>query len=220
MSRAWMCLVPLMAFAAIGCNNAVHDENQALRRQAIELQERNRQLEADLNARPGTGDVTALQGQIEERNKMIADLQAQLNKPAPDAPPAPSGLDGVTVTRDDSRGTITVNVPGDVLFASGDAAVKNTAKGTLNKIAGILQKDFAKNKIFVNGHTDTDPIVKTKDKWKDNLDLSAERARSVADYLISQGVDKSRITPRAFGASEPKGSKDKSRRVEIVVVTK
>ena len=117
-------------------------------------------------------------------------------------------------------GTITVAVPGDVLFASGDAAVKPAAKGTLNKIATEIKRQFSGKKLFVDGYTDTDPITRTKDKWKDNLDLSAARARSVAAALVEDGVSKSLVGVRAFGDTKPMSSKDKSRRVEIVVVTK
>jgi flagellar motor protein MotB len=221
MNRAWMCMLPLLAVGAIGCKNALHDENLGLRKQNIELQQEKSRLEGEIGGRPQPQDVQALQAQLGERDRQIADLQSQLNKPQPAASPEDnSALAGITVTRDDKAGTLTVNVPGDVLFTSGDAAVKESAKATLDKIAGIVKKDFAGKKVMIDGHTDADPISKTKDKWKDNLDLSAARARSVADYLIGQGLDKKLVGLRAFGETDPAGSKPKSRRVEIVVITR
>ena len=221
MNRAWMCSLPLLAAMGIGCQSALQDENFALRKQNNELQADKTRLEGDLGNRPQQQDVAALQGQIAERDKQIGDLQQQLKAPPPGAPAEETtALAGITVTRDQKAGTITMNVPGDVLFASGDAALKQSAKATLDKIAGILKKDFSGKNVIVNGHTDADPITRTKDKWKDNLDLSAARARAVADYLTSKGIEKKSVGLRAYGETEPMGSKPKSRRVEIVVVTR
>ena len=230
MNRTRTCLLLPVAAVALGaqqgCQDKVYDENKALRTQNVELQDQLNQRTADLNGRPQASDLTALQGQLADRDKQIADLQTQLNKPAPGevaaaAPTAnPGGFGGITVTRDAKAGTITVNVPGDVLFASGDAAIKSSADATVSRIAGVLKKQFAGKKLFVDGFTDTDPITRTKDKWKDNLDLSAARARSVAAALVKEGVPKAEVGVRAYGDTKPLGSKDKSRRVEIVVATR
>lgn len=220
MNRAWM--VPLLALAAVGlgCQNKVLDENKQLHGQNLELQEQLRQKDGEIASRPQTADVAALQGQLADRDKQIADMQAQLNRPAAGEAATSDSFAGITVTRDTRAGTVTVNVPGDVLFASGDAALKPTAKATLGKIAGVIKKQFSGKKLFVDGFTDTDPITRSKDKWKDNLDLSAARARAVATELATNGIAKNSIGLRAFGDTSPRGSKEKSRRVEIVVVTK
>jgi len=213
----------LTVLTAMGCQSKLYDENQALRNQNIELQDQLGRKDAELAGRPQAQDVASLQGALADRDRQIADLQSQLAKPAPGNTPAPEsgGLSGITVSRDDKAGTITVNVPGDILFASGDAAIKKNAEATLDKIAGLIKKDFGGKKLIVDGFTDTDPITRTKDKWKDNLDLSAARARSVHDYLTTKGgFAKSQVGMRAFGDTQPKSSKDKSRRVEIVVVTR
>lgn len=218
MRGTWMCVLPVLMLGAVGCQNKLADENRDLRQQNIELQESLRKRESELAARPDlTGHVSALQGQIAERDQQIADLQAKMNAKSAE-PKETTGFGDITVTRDE-KGNITVAVPGDVLFASGDATVKSGAKATLDRIAGIIKKDFAGNKVLVDGHTDSDPITKTKDKWKDNLDLSAARARAVADYLTGDGgLKKSQVGTRAMSDTSPKASKDKSRRVEIVVV--
>ncbi|GIW78091.1 MAG: hypothetical protein KatS3mg104_3154 [Phycisphaerae bacterium] len=213
-----MCTVGILLVGAVGCQNKLADENRDLRKQNIELQEALRQRESELAARPDlTGHVTALQGQLAQRDQQIAELQAQLNAKTAE-PRETTGFGDITVTRDD-KGNITVAVPGDVLFASGDATVKSGAKQTLNRIASIIKRDFPNNKVLVDGHTDSDPISKTKDKWKDNLDLSAARARAVAEYLTTEGgLKKSQVGMRAMSDTSPKATKDKSRRVEIVVV--
>lgn len=221
MKRAGMGLMVLAA-AAAGCQSKLYDENQALRNQNIELQDQLGKKDTELAGRPQAQDLASLQGALADRDKQIADLQSQLSKPAAGALPQPeTGLSGITVSRDDKAGTVTVNVPGDVLFASGDAAIKTSAEATLDKIAGLIKKEFSGKKLIVDGFTDTDPITRTKDKWKDNLDLSAARSRSVAAYLTEKGgFSKGMVGMRAFGDTMPKGDKQKSRRVEIVVVTK
>jgi outer membrane protein OmpA-like peptidoglycan-associated protein len=167
-----------------------------------------------------------MQGEIANRDAKIAELENALKNAAADQPaPAAANtggnkIGGLETTYDAKAGTVTVNVPGDVLFASGQAELKSSAQTTLNKIVAAIKKDYASKKVYVDGYTDTDPISRTKEKWEDNLDLSAARARAVTKYLTSNGLSASQVSPRAMGATAPKASKDKSRRVEIVVVVK
>lgn len=225
MKRAWTGLMLGVSLVTVGCQSKAYDQNLAMRQQNNELQDRVRTLETELNSRPDPGAVSALQGQLSDRDKTIADLQnklqTQLQTPPADASQeSKEGFGGITVTRDDKAGTLTVNLPGDVLFASGDSSVKESAKATLNKIAVAIKKDFGGKKIFVDGHSDSDPISRTKNKYKDNLDLSAARARTVSEYLEGQGLDKKLIGTRALSDTSPKTTKAASRRVEIVVATR
>jgi chemotaxis protein MotB len=86
-----------------------------------------------------------------------------------------------------------------------------------------LRKKYPGKQVDVVGHTDSDPIKKTKDKWKDNLELSAQRALSVARYLIQKGMGEEEVRAVGCGDSRPVASnsssagKAKNRRVEIVV---
>jgi flagellar motor protein MotB len=220
MRMTWMCVLPVLMLGAMGCQSKLADENRDLRNQNIELQEALRKRDSDLAARPDAADFAAMQAQLAQRDQQINDLNARLNAPPPAEAPKDetASFGGISVTRDD-KGNITVAVPGDVLFASGDASVKSTAKTTLDRIVAIIKKDFPGKKVIVDGHSDSDPIVATKDKWKDNLDLSAARARSVADYLTSAGgLPKKQVSLRAFSDTAPKSTPAKSRRVEIVVM--
>ncbi|HLK09896.1 MAG TPA: OmpA family protein [Candidatus Binatia bacterium] len=71
-------------------------------------------------------------------------------------------------------------------------------------------------RVAINGYTDG---VGTEAY---NLKLSERRARAVADYMVSQGIDRSRLTVRGFGKADPVASNDtaegraRNRRVEIV----
>ena len=112
--------------------------------------------------------------------------------------------------------SITVRIPGDVLFASGRSTLRSSAKKTLNQIARVINREYTSNTIRIEGYTDTDPIKKSR--WKDNLDLSQQRAAEVHRYLQKQGVDPHRLEAVGLGQWHPRQTKSKSRRVEIVVV--
>jgi flagellar motor protein MotB len=200
----------------LGCQNKVHDENLALHDQNRELQTRLSAEEERLRQAPDPAQVASLQKEIADRDAKIAELQANLNKPAAGAPADPA-LAGIEAKYDPKAGTLTVNVPGDVLFTSGKADLRPTALSTLDKIASAIRKDYPGKPVHVNGYTDRDPINKTKDKWDDNWDLSYARAKSVTNYLTAHGIDSKLVAIVANGSNKPKGSKQQSRRVEIVV---
>jgi chemotaxis protein MotB len=96
--------------------------------------------------------------------------------------------------------------------------LKATAKKTLDQVGRRINSDYAGHMIRVEGYTDSDPIKKQKDKYKDNEELSAQRALAVERYLVGRGVASSQIYAAAFGPANPKGSKKASRRVEIVIL--
>lgn len=216
-SRSWMksisLLVPL--FLAVGCQNALHDENVRLYQQNVELQERLSEVEAELARRPDAGQVQQLQSAVAERDAMIADLRNQLSNPAR------GGIPGVETEFNAATGEVTVRLPGDVLFDSGSATLKASSRRTLDNIAAALNRDYTGKRIRVEGHTDSDPVVKTRSTWQDNRNLSLARALAVTRYLESKGVAPSRIATTGYGEHRPRGnSKEQNRRVEIVVLTR
>lgn len=204
---------------AAGCQSKLHDDNMA-------LHDQNRKLQADLNdTRDRLGDTESRLAKapdpasVSQMQARINELETQLkSQPTATGGTAPDpALSGVEATYDKSRGTLTVNLPGQVLFEPGKAAIKKTAYSTLDKIVAAIKKDYSKKTIYVDGHTDADPIAKTKATWEDNWDLAAARANAVRRYLTSHGVDSKKVDLRAFGPNHPKGGKETSRRVEIVV---
>jgi chemotaxis protein MotB len=103
-----------------------------------------------------------------------------------------------------------------VLFDSGKATLKSTAKAKLDKVAQVIKSQYGGQTIRVEGYTDTDPIKKSG--WKTNERLSGERAMAVEEYLVSRGLSKDQIYYAGFGASHQRTSKKDSRRVEIVIL--
>jgi chemotaxis protein MotB len=215
-----VAVVALVAAAGAGCQSKIAEENRQLWAQNRELQAR--YGEAANQPKVDPQQVNALQGEIAARDAKISELEAQLRQPTtgPSGGASEAQLAGIEATMDQATGNLTVNIPGDVLFDAGRASLKDSAKSTLNKIAAAIKKEYGGKHVFVDGHTDPDPIAKTKGMWQDNLDLSAERARAVAKYLTSQGLEQRNVDTRAFGSTVPKKTKEASRRVEIVVATR
>ena len=207
--------------SAVGCQNSLHDDNLKLHTQNRELQQRVRSLEGELGNRPDATQVAGLQGEIANRDARIAELEQQLKAP-PAAGEAPTpGIEGIETDFNKANGELTVRVPGDVLFDPGVAVLKSGAKSTLDKIARALRDEFGSKPVRVEGHTDADPLQRTRTQWTDNRNLSMARALAVTRYLESKGVDPKLIATSGFGEYHPRGSeKSKNRRVEIVVVTR
>jgi chemotaxis protein MotB len=204
---AALLLAPL---AGTGCANRMHDENQQLHQQ-------NRELQAQLDARRagGTGeDVSEPAAPVQTQTPA-----APVTQPVATQTPPPINVPGTETTQDVVAGTMTVRVPGDVLFDAGKATVREAAKGTLDKVAAALKKDYSGKQIRVEGHTDSDPIKVSQ--WKSNQELSEARADAVKKYLVSKGVDANSVSTSGLGSSRPKSNdKAANRRVEIVVVTR
>jgi len=123
-------------------------------------------------------------------------------------------LNAVLQTRESARGLI-VSMS-DVLFDSGRFSLKSGAREKLAKVAGILLAYPGLN-IEVGGYTDNvggDEMNQT---------LSENRAGSVRDYLVQQGVLANSVSSRGFGNTLPVASNDNSagrqqnRRVELLV---
>src|SRR5207253_1831898 len=117
-------------------------------------------------------------------------------------------------TRDSARGLI-VNMSG-VLFDTGQSSLKPGAREKLAKISGIVLA-YPTLKLEVEGHTDS---VGSDDL---NMKLSENRATSVRDFLVIEGIVTSSITSHGFGKNQPVATNDtaagrqQNRRVELVV---
>ena len=84
-----------------------------------------------------------------------------------------------------------IAIPGSVLFSSGKVTLRRDSKSIMSRIASEIQSNFSGKDIYVFGHTDTDPIKKSK--WQDNRQLSSERALAVVRHLQSRGVSPSSL---------------------------
>ena len=123
-------------------------------------------------------------------------------------------LNEILQTRDSARGLI-VSMS-DVLFDTGKYSLKPGAREKLAKVAGILLA-YPGLDIAVGGYTDN---VGSDEM---NQTLSENRAGSVCDYLVQQGVLRNSVSARGFGNTSPVATNDNSsgrqqnRRVELLV---
>ncbi len=156
---------------------------------------------------------------LAESERMIADLQSKIREQGPSR--AMGFNDKYNPTLDPSAGTITVTLPNAILFLSGKAALKTATNKDLDHILSVIRSEYRGRPVDVVGHTDSDPIRKSA--WKDNWELSAQRALSVVRYLEKRGISGNNIRAVGCGAARPVASnssrsgKAKNRRVEIVV---
>lgn len=118
------------------------------------------------------------------------------------------------------HGRISIGIANRVTFASGSTRLSAEGTAILQRLAKVLHAQYGDKKIYVEGHTDSDPIRKTRAKYRSNRHLSAERADAVASFLTKKGgLPESRVVIVGFGPYDPvsKADKAQNRRVEIVV---
>jgi OOP family OmpA-OmpF porin len=96
------------------------------------------------------------------------------------------------------------------------ATLKPEGHAKLDQAAAVMA-EHATITVAVEGHTDS----VGSDAY--NQKLSERRAQAAVDYLVSQGVDASRLQPTGYGESKPMASNDtadgraQNRRVDLVV---
>ncbi len=101
---------------------------------------------------------------------------------------------GVSVTRIGDN--ITLNMPGNVTFATASSDLRPAFFDVLNSVSIVLE-EYDQTVIEVAGHTDS------RGSESYNQGLSERRAGSVADYLSSQGVSSQRIITVGMGELRP-----------------
>jgi chemotaxis protein MotB len=164
-------------------------------------------------------EKAALAQKVEEDQRLIDDLQRQIAE----GKKSPGGATGFgeefPVEFNAAAGTITVTISDAILFDSGKADLKKS-KG-LDHVLAVIKEKYPGRLVDVIGHTDNEPIKKSH--WKDNWELSTERALSVTRYFVSHGIPEQEVRAIGRGDSVPIASnktaagRAKNRRVEIVV---
>jgi chemotaxis protein MotB len=118
-------------------------------------------------------------------------------------------------------GRMILQLPNDVLFDSGQAAVKPDGQRAIGQVGGVL-KTLTGRKFQVAGHTDNVPIDRAK--FASNWELSTARAVAVVHFLVSQGVASEALSAAGYGEFAPLVANDtaehkaKNRRIEISLV--
>lgn len=190
------------------------------RNDAADAQAATTQAQADMANNQALSATALSAAQADADQSRLAAQQANLNAQQADTDKAAmraklsEQLNSILQTRDSARGLI-VSMS-DVLFDTGKYSLKPGAREKLAKVAGILLAYPGLN-IEVGGYTDNvggDAMNQT---------LSENRAGSVRDYLVQEGVSTNSVTAKGFGNTLPVSSNDnaagrqENRRVELVV---
>jgi outer membrane protein OmpA-like peptidoglycan-associated protein len=172
-----------------------------------------------MTGRATTAEVTL--AQVEAARKALAAEKDQLEKEkaaiAAERDALAKRLTGtmgmIMETRESARGAV-MSLPG-ISFDTGMATLKPSAQITLAKLAGLALV-FPNVNLRVEGYTDSTGQAATNQK------LSEARAKSVSDFLKSQGIAETRLAFQGLGPAYPVADnattegRAKNRRVEIV----
>ncbi|GJM24013.1 MAG: hypothetical protein DHS20C16_04280 [Phycisphaerae bacterium] len=226
MFRAKSALLTVAFAALLTLGTGCEDKKNRI----VMLEESNQQLLEDLTV--AQDELAAMrnandqcQSNLSSARNQNSNLNSQLaaarNQPRPQPiiqqapapqPQVPSGWTAVP-------GGAMIAVEGSVLFGPGKAKLRGGATNDLARIAEVLRREYGSKDILVYGHTDNTPIKKSG--WKDNLELSTERAASVVRWLSKEGVNRNRLVACGCGDSRPRvpnsneANRKQNRRVEI-----
>jgi chemotaxis protein MotB len=154
--------------------------------------------------------LAAVEAEVRERNQIYADVLGRFRSLID------AGQLGVSIV----RGRMVINLPQDVLFASGSATLGAEGVQTLTEVGRVLA-ELEDRTFQVEGHTDNVPISGT---FRSNWELSSARALSVVRVLIDAGVPPERLSGAGYGEYQPVASNEDSegrrlnRRIEIVML--
>lgn len=149
----------------------------------------------------------ALAGELEQSEQ--ARQEAEQN-----ARDALASLQKLANVKEEKNRTV-ITLSGSVLFETGKSSLLPMAKNSLSKVADALTQMEDEKSFVVEGHTDS------RGASKMNKDLSQERAESVREFLISEGVEASRVKAVGKGEEEPVANNESpegranNRRVEV-----
>jgi outer membrane protein OmpA-like peptidoglycan-associated protein len=190
------------------------------RNDAADAQAAAAKAQSDMAANQAASANAVSAAQADADQSRLAAQQAQQGQQAAETDKAAmraklsEQLNSILQTRDSARGLI-VSMS-DVLFDTGKYSLKPGAREKLAKVAGILLA-YPGLKVEVGGYTDNvgaDAMNQT---------LSENRAGSVRDYLVQEGVAANSVSARGFGNTLPVATNDNSagrqqnRRVELLV---
>jgi len=198
-----------------GCDNGsdkkVKEQTRTIETQSAQIAELKGSLkEAKAELSDKARALKELDKDFEEQKSLIGELKGAIKNRE------------VTVEKLGKRTRI--RLPSSLVFRSGEAALAASGIRTLKEIAPVLNK-YRSNYIEVAGFTDSTPIgPKLKRRFKNNLELSQERAAHVIAYLKNEQGLRHKMAALGYGPQFPavsnrtKGSRQENRRVIITLV--
>lgn len=206
-----------LTLALTGCNDAnkqnttaLAEDQESIIRQLDEQSSRLNELGAQLQRERDRADALAEQLAHCQEESASAPPPARLTL---DDASEFSGIPGVEASKVGSD--IHLTIASSLLFDSGRTTLKDSSRKSLDQVAARIKELYPTREILVVGHTDADPIRKSA--YPTNYHLGFERAFKVREYLGKRGVQERNMALMSWGPSQPEATKERSRRVEIVV---
>jgi chemotaxis protein MotB len=169
-------------------------------------------------------ELAERQKRIEELERIIAEqdsIAKRLNRLLREAL---LGFKSDELTIEIKNGRVYISMSDKLMFQSGSAKVESKGKEALAILARVLNQNTEFD-ILIEGHTDNVPI--STSRYKDNWDLSVDRATSMVRILADEhNVKETRLTAAGRGEFMPRASNDnaegraQNRRTEIILSPK
>jgi len=201
-------LEPALARAQT-CESAREEEGKRL----DDLGKAQEKMEADLQATSGElVSLRELKVHAEQRAAAFEELKAQLKEM----------IDSKQLEVQRREGRLIVQLPAEVLFASGSADLSEDGKVALIKLSAVLEK-MPDRKFMVAGHTDSLAPMKGS-KFRNNWELSTARAVNVTELLVTAKINPKNLVASGYGEFAPIASnynengRKKNRRIELVLL--
>jgi outer membrane protein OmpA-like peptidoglycan-associated protein len=159
----------------------------------------------------GCGTPTVFQG-----TTGIAIMGTPPAAPKPPPPPPPEEPKRVKIV--DNK----IEITEKVFFEFDKALIKSESNGLLDEVAKVMVDNKHVEKVRVDGHASLEKDTTATRQY--NKQLSSLRALAVMKYLVSKGVEQSRLESKGFGNEQPVGTNDtdegreKNRRVEFTIL--
>ncbi|MFP4167842.1 MAG: flagellar motor protein MotB [Desulfonatronovibrionaceae bacterium] len=168
--------------------------------------------------RVGSPDQGALLDQAAQRNRMLeaqkevfSDFQMYFSQ---------KGSEGIIGANLDA-GKISLRIPGNVLFASGEVELTEEGRNVLQDLEDFFIR-HSDQQINIQGYTDDVPPA-SGSRFKDNWEISSLRAINVLRFFLERGLEPERLTATGFADMRPlvpnntEENRARNRRVEIVL---
>ena len=188
---------------------ALESAQAALRKSQEDIEKQKQMTDAErLKAQNATADAEKARLEAEKERQARLEAERRMKQALDD-------LGKIAAIKEEQRGMV-ITLTGNVLFESGKWALLPGAQIKLNEVAEALKINKDRD-MTIEGHTDN------QGNRQANVDLGQHRAESVKDYIVSRGVDGSRVKAVGIGQDRPiadNGNPEgraNNRRVEIIV---
>jgi chemotaxis protein MotB len=109
----------------------------------------------------------------------------------------------VALEKEKSTNAFQVVLESDAFFRTGTASLEQRSELTARKIASLLRAFLARTVVEIQGHTDDSPVVRQRNLYRSNWELSVARAASMLHVFEEAGFVKEKLKVVGYGDSRP-----------------